>query len=88
MEKQANICLSCLYPKWINNEAQISIMPKKKRIEFHRELARFFRTHGVDLKRQVFPFIYCPKWKKEKLYPYTNPVLKCKYYKGVKDGKT
>lgn len=78
MEKE-NLCLNCHLAVWIREKADLGRLPKKKRIEFRKEIDKV----GADIEEQLFPFIWCPTWKEEKLYPYDNKMIGCKFYQKV-----
>jgi len=75
-----NLCLDCKLGSWIRCKADLGKLPRLKRKELDEELAKVNRDHGVELSEIMFPFIWCPKWKKEVLFPHDNQTLGCKYF--------
>ncbi len=77
-----NLCLDCTLAVWIRCKADLGRLPRRKRKEFDEELNKVRLDHGVELSEIMFPFIWCPGWKKEILFPHDNNMLACKYFKG------
>ena len=75
-----NLCLNCKLAVWIRCKADLGRLPRAKRKEFDEELAKMRQEHGVELSEIIFPFIWCPKWKKEVLFPHDNQTLGCKCF--------
>ena len=71
-----NLCLDCRLVVWIRCKADQGRLPRGKRKELLKQLAR---VETLDI-RSLFPFIWCPKWKKEILFPHDNLTLGCKYF--------
>lgn len=76
MENES-LCLDCKEATWIRCKADLGRLPRYKRREFDEELSKMKRDHGVELSEIIFPFIWCPKWKKEMLFPHDNKTLSC-----------
>jgi len=83
--KKKNLCLDCKLAIWIRCKADLGRLPKAKRKELAKQLAKARRDHGVELSEIIFPFIWCPKWKKEVLFPHHNNTLACKYFNGKQE---
>lgn len=73
---KSNLCLTCHLAVWIREKVDLGRLPRKKRIEFRKEIDKV----GAVIEEQIFPFIWCPIWKEEKLYPYDNKTIGCKFY--------
>ncbi|MBA7661848.1 hypothetical protein ES703_69868 [subsurface metagenome] len=84
--EEKNLCLDCKLAVWIKCKADLGKLPRSKRKEFEEELAKIKLDHGVELSEIIFPFIWCPEWKKEQLFPFENVTLGCKYYQEIKEG--
>jgi len=76
MDKQ-NLCLDCRLAVWIRCKADLGRLPRGKRKELIEQLAKV-ETLNI---RKLFPFIWCPKWKREVLFPIENYTLGCKFFK-------
>lgn len=75
-----NLCLDCKLAVWIRCKADLGKLPRRKRKEFDQELSKAKQDHGIELSEILFPFIWCPGWKKEVLSPHDNQTLGCKYF--------
>ena len=75
--KDKNLCLDCKLAVWIRCKADLGRLPRGKRKELIEQLAKV-ETLNI---RELFPFIWCPKWKTEVLFPIENYTLGCKFFK-------
>lgn len=78
---QRNLCLDCKLAVWIRCRADLGRLPRRKRKELDQELSKVRLDHGIELSEIIFPFIWCPKLKKEALFPLDNKTLGCKHFK-------